>query len=64
METPAGLVKNRPAETAAPIATAIAALVAKLFGVDDVDTIIYLALVLSFVPAGVTWLVVTLRNKE
>ena len=63
MDTPAEIVKNRPAETATPIATAIAALVAKLLGVDDADTIIYLALVLSFVPAAVTWLVVTLRQR-
>jgi hypothetical protein len=63
METPAELVKNRPAETAGPIATAVAALIAKLLDVEDADTIIYLALVLSFVPAAVTWLVVTLRQK-
>ncbi len=63
METPTEIVKNRPAETAAPIATAIAALVAKLLGVNDADTIIYLALVLSFIPAAVTWLVVTVRHK-
>lgn len=64
MNTPAEIIKSRPAETVTPIATAAAALVAKLFGVEDADTVIYLALVLSFVPAGVTWLVVTLRNKE
>lgn len=64
MDTPTEIAKSRPAETAAPIATAIAALIAKLLGVDDADTILYLALVLSFVPAAVTWLVVTLRNKS
>lgn len=62
MGTP-DVVKNRPAETAAPIATALAALVAKLLGVDDVDTVLYLAMALSFIPAAVTWLVVTLRQK-
>lgn len=56
------LVKSRPAETAAPVATAIAALIAKMLDVEDADTVLYLALVLSFVPAAVTWLVVTLRN--
>lgn len=63
MDGPTDLIKSRPAETATPIATAIAALFAKLFGVEDADTVLYLALVLSFVPAAVTWLVVTLRNK-
>lgn len=63
MTTPAELVKSRPAETASPIATAVAALFAKLLGVEDADTVIYLALVLSFVPAAVTWLVVTLRQR-
>ena len=63
MTTPAELVKSRPAETVPPVATAIAALFAKLLGVEDADTVIYLALVLSFVPAAVTWLVVTLRQR-
>lgn len=57
------LVKTRPAETAMPIATVLAALIAKLIGVEDTDTIFYLALALSFVPAAVTWLV-DLRNRE
>jgi hypothetical protein len=64
MSTPVDIVKNRPAETATPIAMAIAALVAKLLSVDDADTILYIALVLSFVPAAVTWLVVTIRGDN
>lgn len=63
MDTPVDLAKNRPAETAAPVATAIAALIAKLLGVEDADTVLYLALVLSFIPAAVTWLVVTMRQR-
>ncbi len=62
MSTPVDLVKSRPAETATPIAMAIAALIAKFAGIDDADTILYIALVLSFVPAAVTWLVVTIRG--
>jgi hypothetical protein len=63
MSAPVDLVKHRPAETAMPIATVIAALIAKLAGVEDTDTILYIALALSFVPAAVTW-VVDLRNRK
>lgn len=59
----ANLVKNRPAETAMPLATVLAALIAKLAGVEDTDTILYLALALSFVPAVVTWVVELLKKK-
>jgi len=62
MTTPVDLVKDRPAETATPIAMVIAALIAKLLDVDDANTVLYIALVLSFVPAAVTWLVVTIRG--
>lgn len=61
---PFQLAKSRPAETAMPIATVIAALIAKLLGVEDTDTILYLALALSFVPAAVTWVVELVRKRE
>lgn len=64
MEGPVDLIKKRPAETAAPITTVLAGLIAKLAGVEDTDTILYLALVLSFVPAAVTWLVELLKKQE
>lgn len=63
MTTPVEIVKSRPAETATPIATVIAALIAKAVGVEDTDTIFYIALAVSFVPAAVTW-IVNLRNRE
>jgi hypothetical protein len=63
MSTPVEIAKSRPAETAMPIATVLAALIAKLLGVEDTDTIFYLALVLSFIPAAVTW-VVELMKRE
>lgn len=63
MATPVDIVKSRPAETAMPIATVIAALIAKALGVEDTDTILYIALALSFVPAIVTW-IVDLRNRK
>lgn len=60
---PTQLVKNHPAETAGPLAMALAALIAGLADIDDTDTIIYLALVLSFIPAVVTWIVNLKRNE-
>jgi hypothetical protein len=64
MATPIELVKNRPAETAMPIATVFAALIARLLGVEDTDTILYIALAISFVPAIVTWIVDMLRQRS
>lgn len=54
---PKQLVTNHPAETAGPLAMALAALIANLSDITDADTVLYLALVLSFVPAAVTWVV-------
>jgi hypothetical protein len=63
MSNPIEIAKSRPAETAMPIATVFAALIARLAGVEDTDTILYLALALSFVPAIVTWFVELMREK-
>ena len=56
------IVQRHPAEAAMPIATVLSALIAKLAGVEDTDTILYLALALSFVPTAITWLVGTIRG--
>jgi hypothetical protein len=64
MASPVELVKSRPAESAMPIATVLAALFAKLLGVEDTDTILYLALALSFVPAAVTWVVELVKKRD
>lgn len=64
MANPVEVVKDRPAETAMPIATVLAALIAKLAGVEDTDTIFYMAIVLSFVPAAVTWIVELVRGRN
>lgn len=61
---PLDLAKDRPAETATPIAMVLAVLIAKLFGVEDASTVAYIAIALSFVPAAVTWIVVLLRQKS
>jgi hypothetical protein len=63
VSTPLDIAKSRPAETAMPIATVIAALISKLVGVEDTDTIFYIALLISFVPAAVTWTVELMRRK-
>lgn len=64
MANPIDIAKARPAETAMPLATVLAALVCRLLGVEDTDTILYLALVLSFVPAVVTWIVDLVRKDS
>jgi hypothetical protein len=63
MASPVDVIKSRPAETAMPLATVLAALIAKLVGVEDTDTILYIALALSFVPAAVTWVVELVKRK-
>lgn len=63
MTNPVALAKSRPAESAMPIATVLAALIAKLAGVEDTDTILYIALALSFIPAAVTWVVELVRKE-
>ena len=62
MIAPVKLIKNRPAETAMPITTVLAALIAKLSGIEDTDTILYIAIAISFVPAVVTWFVDLIRK--
>jgi hypothetical protein len=57
-------IKEHPAETAGPLATALAALIAGLIDFDNPDTVIYLAIVLSFVPAVVTWIVDMRRDSN
>jgi hypothetical protein len=63
MVNPTRTITEHPAETAMPIATVFAALIAKILGVEDTDTILYIALALSFVPAIVTW-IVDLRKRD
>lgn len=51
---------SRPAETGG-VAAAVALLISRLLGVDDVDTVVALGVVVGFVPAGITWLVTLIR---
>jgi hypothetical protein len=54
-------IKEHPAETAGPLAMAIAFLIGQLAGADAVTTG-YIAIILSFVPAVVTWIVDLMRG--
>ena len=58
------IVKERPAETAMPIVTVFAALIGKALGVEDTDTILYIGLALSFIPAIVTYIVEQINNSR
>lgn len=55
-------MKSRPAETGG-VASAVALLIARIAGVDDIDTVTALAIVVGFVPAAVTW-IVNLKEKK
>jgi hypothetical protein len=55
------LPERRPAETASPVAMALAMLVAIAFG-WNIEVVAPLAIVVAFVPAAVTW-VVELRRS-
>lgn len=56
------VVKKRPAESGG-IAAAIALLIAYAVGLDNPGVITAVAVVIGFVPAAITWLVVTIRNR-
>lgn len=43
---------------------AVAMLIAKGVGVEDADTVAYIAVVVAFVPAAVTWLVGVIRGRN
>jgi hypothetical protein len=55
-------LKEHPAESAGPLAMALAFLIGQLAGADSLTTG-YIAIVLSFVPAVVTWIVNLRRAK-
>lgn len=54
---------SRPAETGG-VATAIAVLIAHLFGVTDATVLASLAVVVGFVPAAITFLVTAIRKPK
>jgi hypothetical protein len=52
---------NRPAETGG-VTAAVAVLIAYLAGLREPSVIIALTVVIGFVPAAITWLVVMFRR--
>ena len=57
------ILKDHPAETSAPLAVAVAWLIAWMFEIDSRDWVLAVAVVLSFVPALVTWVVDARQEK-
>lgn len=57
----ASLPERRPAETGG-VAGAATLLLVRAFGVTDPDVIVALGVLVGVVPAGITWLVVTVRG--
>lgn len=55
-------MRSRPAETTAA-GSAFALLIARVFGVDDVETVTALAVATGFVPAIVTFVVEQARRR-
>lgn len=51
------IVQQNPAEIATPVAMAAAVLIAKIAGVDEAETIGYIAILVSFVPTAIKFLV-------
>jgi hypothetical protein len=58
------LPRERPAETTAGVAAAVAVLICSLLDVDDPTVLGALVIVIGFIPAAVTWLVVTVKNSR
>ena len=61
---PTQVYNDHPAETAGPLATAVAVIIAELLGLDDAVTIGAIAIILSFVPAIVTTIVMRRRKRK
>jgi hypothetical protein len=52
---------NRPAEIGG-VAAAIAFLIAVLLGIHDTNVVAALGTVVGFIPAAITWIVVTIKG--
>ena len=61
---PPNIAQQHPAEIAGPLAMAIAVLTTKLIGVEDTTVLASIAIVVSFIPALVTWIVGMVQGKQ
>ena len=57
------MVKNRPAESGG-VASALGLLLAYILGINDVEIVVALGVAIGFLPAAITWLVVTFRGQS
>lgn len=57
------VVRARPAETGG-ITSSLGVALAVLLGVDDVETIAALTVIVGFIPAAITWTVNLWRGDE
>ena len=62
MKTPT-VVARRPAETGG-LAVVVAAVIARIAGLDDPEMLTYLTILAGATPAAVTWLVGLLRDRS
>lgn len=58
---PATIVQQHPAETSTPVAMAVAALICRALH-TSAETVAYVAIVVAFVPAAITWGVTLIRG--
>lgn len=56
-------MKNRPAETGS-VAASIVVLISYLFGLDNQSVLIALTVVIGFIPAAITWVVLLVRRDD
>lgn len=57
------VVAARPSEIGG-IAGSIGLLISRASGIDDVDTILAIGVVVGFIPAAITWLVEVIRTAR
>jgi hypothetical protein len=59
----ANLAQRRPTETASPVVAAVVGVLCKLLGITDEDLILWLVVLVGFVPMAITWLVTIIRDE-
>ena len=60
---PPEVVTRRPAETGG-LAVVVAAVIARIAGLDDPEMLTYLTILAGAIPAAITWAVELFRNRS
>ena len=60
---PPTVVTRRPAETGG-LAVVVAAVIARIAGLDDPEMLTYLTILAGAIPAAITWAVELFRNRR